>query len=54
MLNNILIGNVKVGDTITHCFKKIKIGRIQKGMPNGLITGCDQYGNWCKIPFKNC
>jgi len=54
MINNMLLCNIKVGDTIEYCFKKIKVGRIQKGYPEGLITGYDQYGNWCKVSFKNC
>ena len=54
MTNNILFGEIKVGDTIEYCFKKIQVGRIQKGYPTGVITGYDQYGNWCKIPFRNC
>lgn len=53
-MNNLLMCDVKVGDMIQHGFKIIKVGRIQMGMPNGVITGYDQYGQWCRIPFKNC
>lgn len=51
---NILMADIKVGDIIKYGFKIIEVGRIQRGEPNGLIMGYDQYGNYCKVPFKNC
>ncbi len=53
MTNNILMSEIKVGDTVKNGFKIVKVGRIQTGFPTGVITGYDQYGNWCKIPFRN-
>jgi hypothetical protein len=53
MTNNILFGNIKVGDIIEYCLRQIKVAKIQNGYPTGLIIGYDKYNNRVKVPFNN-
>ena len=52
-MNNILIGEIKVGQTIEFRCKLIKVAKIQRGCPTGLVIGYNEYGDRVKIPFNN-
>lgn len=37
-MNNTLLGNIKVGDLVTFCYKTIEIAKIQKGYPTSFTV----------------